>query len=113
MICNILVFLDASPFTLFEGPPDTDQERNQFFEDNFVAFTSCLVSSNESVRKLAMRVAKRLFADKDILQPLRASKRIDSQDFKSNFWKLTQVKPAPVFPRHTNHRQILDPDGYV
>ena len=89
MICNILDFLDASPLTLFEGPPEKDRERDQFFEDNLVAFISCLVSSNERVRKLAMRVAKRLFADESVLQPLRASKRIDSQEFKSNFWKLT------------------------
>lgn len=91
MICNILDFLDASPLTLFEGPPEKDRERDQFFEDNLVAFISCLVSSNERVRKLAMRVAKRLFADESVLQPLRASKRIDSQEFKSNFWKLTSI----------------------
>lgn len=89
MICNILEFLDASPLTLFEGSPDDARERDQFFEDNLVAFVSCLVSSNERVRKLAMRVAKRLFADESVLQPLRDSKRIDSDEFKTNFWKLT------------------------
>ena len=89
MIRNILDFLDASPMTLFEGAPEDSSEREVFFESNIESFISCMTAADESVRRLAGRVAKKLFADTSVMTLVRASKRLASPQFKANFWKLT------------------------
>lgn len=91
MVCNILSFLDASPMTLFEGPPMDRGERDQFYEENLEALISCIIAADESVRRLATGVAKRLFAKEQVLSNLRASKGLGSKAFKTKFWKLTYV----------------------
>jgi neurofibromin 1 len=91
MVCNILGFLDASPMTLFEGPPMDRNERDQFYEENLQALISCIIAADESVRRLATGVAKRLFAKEQVLSTLRASKGTPSITFKTRFWKLTYV----------------------
>lgn len=91
MICNILNFLDASPMTLLEGPPTDRTERNRFYQKNIEALVSCVVCADESVRRLATGVTKRLFANDQVLKTLRASKGLDSQAFKKNFWRLTSL----------------------
>ncbi len=89
MICNILNFLDASHLTLFQGAPDESSSRDRFFESNFESFISCMIASDAFVRRLAVGVAGHLLADESILQSVRASERLDSQQFKTNFWRLT------------------------
>jgi neurofibromin 1 len=91
MVCNILSFLDASPMTLFEGPPADRSERDQFYEENLGALISCIIAADESVRRLAAGVAKRLFAKEGVLSTLRASKGLGSKGFKTKFWRLTYV----------------------
>ncbi len=90
VICNILNFLDASPLTLFHGVSErgsADQERA--FDDNFESFISCMIASDETVRRLAVGVARRLFSNASILKSARASKRLRTEEFKTNFWRLT------------------------
>lgn len=89
MVCNILSFLDASPMTLFEGPPTDRAERDLFYEENLEALISCIVAADESVRRLAAGVAKRLFAREQLLATLRLSKGLGSKAFKTQFWRLT------------------------
>jgi neurofibromin 1 len=89
MVCNILSFLDASPMTLFEGPPKDRGERDHFYEENLEALISCIVASDESIRKLATGVAKRMFANQQVLANLKASKGVGSKAFKTKFWRLT------------------------
>ncbi len=91
MTCNILNFLHASPMTLFEGAPDDPADRGKFFDDNFESFIYCMIASDGSIRRLAVLVAKRLFAPEAeaVLKPITTSKRLSSQKFKGNFWKLT------------------------
>lgn len=91
MVCNILSFLDASPMTLFEGPPTARAEREHFYEENLESLISCIIAADESVRRLATGVAKRLFAKEQVLSMLRASKGLASKAFKSKFWQLTYV----------------------
>ncbi|AEO71616.1 uncharacterized protein THITE_2124231 [Thermothielavioides terrestris NRRL 8126] len=91
MVCNILNFLDASPMTLFEGPPTDRTERDRFYEENLEALISCIVAANESVRRLATGVAKRLFAKEQLLTTLRLSKGLGSKAFKTRFWRLTSL----------------------
>lgn len=87
MLCTILKFLDASPTTLFDNAPAGSTDR--FYEDNFEAFISCLVSANDQVRALSSALAHRLLAPDGILVSLRKAKRLDSQGFKTKFWRLT------------------------
>lgn len=91
MICNILNFLDASPMTLFEGPPSEHADRDRFYLYNFSSIVSCVVAANESTRRLAAGVARRLFHEEVILQTLRESRGLDSPSFKSNFWRLRYI----------------------
>ncbi|KAL2265612.1 hypothetical protein VTJ83DRAFT_6712 [Remersonia thermophila] len=91
MLCNILSFLDASPMTLFEGPPQDRIDRDRFYEENLQALVSCVVAADESVRKLATGVARKLFAMDEVKNILRTSARLRSKPFKTRFWRLTSV----------------------
>ncbi|KAL2170034.1 hypothetical protein VTG60DRAFT_5374 [Thermothelomyces hinnuleus] len=91
MVCNLLNFLDASPMTLFEGPPADRDERDQFYEENLSALISCIVAADESVRRLATGVARRLFAKEGLLHNIRSSKGLSSKAFKTKFWRLTSL----------------------
>ena len=91
MICNILNFLDASPMTLFEGPPKDPVDRDTFFLENFESIVACVLAPNESIRRLAVAVAKRLLADEVVLLALKGSKAFDSQELKFRFWCLRYV----------------------
>ncbi len=89
MICNILNFLDASPMTLFESPLGDRTDRDRFNHENFRSLVTCVIAPNESVRRLAASVAKRLLVDDKVLPMLRASKGLDFPSFKTGFWRLT------------------------
>jgi len=89
IICNILSFLDASPMTLFQGPPVNETEREIFFQENLNSLISCMVASDGSVRRLATGVARRLFANEKVLTSLRAYKGLKSREFRISFWRLT------------------------
>ncbi|KAK4119986.1 hypothetical protein N657DRAFT_683989 [Parathielavia appendiculata] len=93
MVCNILNFLNASPMTLFEGPPRDRADRDRFYEENLAALVSCVVAADETVRRLATGVARRLFAkDQELfLSTLRASNGLASKAFKTKFWRLTSL----------------------
>jgi neurofibromin 1 len=91
MTCNILSFLDASPSTLFDSGPEKPSDRDDFFADNFEAFISCMIAADESMRRLAGGVARRLFADESVMKSVAASKRLSSPQFLTKFWKLTYV----------------------
>ncbi|KAI1382753.1 GTPase [Hypoxylon trugodes] len=100
VICNILNFLDASPMTLFEAPPSDSVEAEQFYEEIFEAFVSCLVTANDSVRALASGVARKLLAPNGILSSLRKSKRLDSHSFGIKFWRLTSLVLLEMCEKH-------------
>ena len=89
MICNVLCFLDASPMTLFAGPPDDPEERILFYQENLESLISCVVAFDESVRRLATGVARRLFTKESVLKTLRAAKGLRSLEFRASFWRLT------------------------
>ncbi|TLS24731.1 hypothetical protein PpBr36_08009 [Pyricularia pennisetigena] len=92
MIINILEFLNVSPMALFAGSSSSDKdERGKFFEDNFEALFLCMVVADESVRRPAVGVARRLFNDDMIVSSLASSKRIESKDYKNKFWRLTSL----------------------
>jgi neurofibromin 1 len=50
-----------------------------------------VVAANESIRRLAAGVARRLFHEEVILKTLREFHGLDSPTFKSNFWRLRYV----------------------
>jgi neurofibromin 1 len=91
MICNVLNFLSESPMTLFEGPPDGVSDRDRFYFENFESFVSCMIAADESVRQLALGVAKPLLANNLMITTLRASGHLNSREFKINFWNLSYV----------------------
>ncbi|KAL1842978.1 hypothetical protein VTJ49DRAFT_3455 [Mycothermus thermophilus] len=96
MVCNILGFLDASPMTLFEGPPPDRNDRDRFYEENLQALVSCVVAADEAVRKLATGVARKLFAREEVKSILRTSARLRGRPFKTRFWRLTARLPCPA-----------------
>lgn len=91
MACNILSFLDASPATLFEGPPTDPEERHIFYQENLAALIACLIAADENVRRLAASVAGRLFAREEALAKIKSHRGIGSDECKTKFWRLTYV----------------------
>lgn len=91
MACNILSFLDASPATLFEGPPTDPDEREIFYQENLNALIACLIAADENVRRLAASVAGRLFACEQALARIKSYRAIGSDECKTKFWRLTCV----------------------
>ncbi|KAK4144136.1 uncharacterized protein C8A04DRAFT_11820 [Dichotomopilus funicola] len=91
MACNILSFLDASPATLFEGPPTDPDEREIFYQENLNALIACLIAADENVRRLAASVAGRLFACEQALARIKSYRAIGSDECKTKFWRLTSL----------------------
>jgi neurofibromin 1 len=88
MISSILVFLDASPLTLFIGAPDSGAEWITFFEDVVASCMTYLVTDNESIRYLANTVARKIMTDGAVAL-WRKSQILGTGTFKYNFWKST------------------------
>ena len=90
---NILKFLNASPTTLFECPPQDPEEQVQFYEDNFEACITCTVAMDETLRDGARELCERLMLDKNVMLVLRkALSRVDSKNFLNKFWKLRYAR---------------------
>jgi neurofibromin 1 len=88
MIHSILLFLDASPLTVFVGAPNNGVDWSHFFEDIFSSFMAYLVTDDERIRHLTSTVASRIMTEGSITF-WRATQSFDSISFKRNFWKST------------------------
>lgn len=99
IVCNIMSFLDASPMTLFQGPPASEAEREIFFQENLKSLISCMVAADESIRRLATGVARRLFAKDKVLERLRGHKTLKRIDTRADFWRLTSLILASICDR--------------
>lgn len=86
---DILRFLEPSPEFLLQTPPEENPEN--FYEDIFQGIVSCMVSPDDQVRMLAGGVAKNLFSQGGVLVRLRQSRRLDQQNLRLDFWKMTLV----------------------
>ncbi|KAH8778819.1 GTPase-activator protein for ras-like GTPase [Diaporthe sp. PMI_573] len=98
MLHHIISFLCVCPVEVFVTIPE-HKERNEYFEESFESFLPCLVTSNEEVRRLAVKVVVRVFGNTFIMESLRASKRIRSLTFKQKFWKLTSLVLSDLFDK--------------
>jgi hypothetical protein len=92
LLRNILSFLEPSPESLWENPPSENPE--EFYEDIFSGLVSCMVSPDEQTRALAGKVAKNLFSQDGVLARLRQAKRLDQDDLRHDFWRMTYVIPG-------------------
>ena len=90
VIYSILVFLDASPLTLFMGAPSNGAEWSRFFEDIFSSFMAYLITDDKRIRYLTNTVARKIMTDTS-LSLWRKSQNVGSQTFKLDFWKSTCV----------------------
>jgi neurofibromin 1 len=88
MVYNILVFLDASPLTLFIGAPDGGAEWVYFFEDVLASCMKYLVTDDDRSRYLANTVARKIMSDGSV-SLWRRSQHPGSRTFMYNFWKST------------------------
>lgn len=98
MLHHIISFLGVCPLGVFVTIPE-HREKNEYFEESFESFLPCLVTSNEEVRRLAAQVTVRVFGSANIMESLRASKRICSLAFKQKFWKLTSLVLSDLFDK--------------
>ncbi|RYP11554.1 hypothetical protein DL765_007743 [Monosporascus sp. GIB2] len=106
MICNILKFLNESPATLFECPPEDPKSMSQFYEENFEACISCTVVADDVMRDLARQLSERLIADNTILASLQKSMAIESRSFLSKYWKLTSHSMNSLCEKHLQQEDI-------
>jgi neurofibromin 1 len=88
MIYNILLFLDASPLTVFIGAPDDGADWSHFFEEVFASFMAYLVTDDERIRYLTNIVTRKIMTEGS-MTIWRSIQSLDSQTFKYNFWKST------------------------
>ena len=88
MVYSILLFLDASPLTIFIGAPANGAEWTKFYEDIFRSFMGYLVTDDEKIRYLTNTVARKIMADASVTL-WRQSQRLESETFTHNFWKST------------------------
>lgn len=77
--------------TLFEGPPPIPNLRDQFYQINLESLIFCVIGPDEPVRRLGTKVAKHLYAQDVVLQSLRNSKRLETEDFTKGVWLITYV----------------------
>lgn len=89
LVYNILVFLDASPLSLFIGAPHGGPEWQTFFDDIFVPTMRHLVSEDERVRTLTNAVARRVLNDGSLSFWSRSQSRGEAHMFTNNFWRST------------------------
>lgn len=88
MIYSILVFLDASPLTIFVGAPENGAEWTQFFQGIFASFMGYLVTDDERIRYLTNTVTRKIMTDGSV-SLWRKSQSVGSDTFTHNFWKST------------------------
>jgi neurofibromin 1 len=88
IIYSILVFLDASPLTIFLGAPDNGPEWTIFFEDIFTSFAAFLVLDDDRIRYMTNTVTRRIMTSGSVML-WHKSKSLGSRTFKYNFWKST------------------------
>ena len=88
VIYSILLFLDASPLTLFMGAPNNGADWAHFFEDIFSSFMAYLITDDDRIRYLTNTVARKIMTDTSVAL-WRKSQSFGSQTFKRNFWKST------------------------
>jgi len=86
MLYTILLFLDASPLTIFVGAPDNSAEWALFFEEVFKSFIEYLVTDDERIRYLTNSVARKIMTDGALGHN---SQSAGSESFTKNFWKST------------------------
>lgn len=88
MVYSILVFLDASPLTVFIGAPDDGAEWGRFFQEVFASFMAYLVTDDERLRHLTNIVARKIMTEGSVAI-WRSSENLATQSFKLNFWTST------------------------
>ncbi|RDW66243.1 hypothetical protein BP6252_09878 [Coleophoma cylindrospora] len=90
LIYNILLFLDASPLTLFEGAPTEDADWDQFFDELCQTFTKYLMTEDEQVRDITSSVVRRLMSVGGITQ-WRAEEMHGYDLMRTNFWRSSSL----------------------
>ena len=90
MTYHILVFLDASPLSLFIGAPEDGAEWVYRFEEVFASLMQYLVADDERIRHLANTVARKVMSEGGVALR-RKVHTVSSQAFRLNFWRLTYV----------------------
>ncbi|KAH8203248.1 hypothetical protein TruAng_002546 [Truncatella angustata] len=101
LLRNILKFLEPTPELLLQNPPDDATEG--FYEDIFQGLISCMVSPDDQVRTLAGAVAKKLFSQGGVLARLRKSKRLDQQNLRLDFWRMTSAVLNTICDDHAQY----------
>ncbi|KAI0156431.1 GTPase [Xylariaceae sp. FL1272] len=106
IICNILKFLEASPLSLFESK--TPEARDDaFYEEIYQSFVSCLVTANDTVRGLTQALAEQILPKDGLLASVRQSTPLDSEGFKTKFWKLTSFVLLDICDKYFKTEDIF------
>ncbi|KAG4440411.1 hypothetical protein IFR05_004104 [Cadophora sp. M221] len=90
LLYTILLFLDASSLTLFNGAPNFGPEWLVFFEETFATFSTYLATDDERIRSLANTVARKIMSEGTV-SFWRKTRSVGSKPFKYNFWKTTSA----------------------
>jgi len=81
MIYNILLFIDASPLTVFLGA-----DWDHFRDDMKKSFIAYLIHKDDRLRHLTSVVSRRMMVE-GCFASWRANQNKASEELKSRFWK--------------------------
>ncbi|CZT46168.1 related to NEUROFIBROMIN [Rhynchosporium secalis] len=93
LVYTILLFLDASSLTLFNGAPSFASDWLISFEETFATFSTYLATDDERIRNLANTVARKIMSE-GTMSFWRKSKGGDSKPFTQKFWRTTSAITA-------------------
>ena len=88
MIYSILLFLNASPLTVFLGTSEGGSDMARYFKDVFESFIIYIVTDDERVRYLTSIIARKIMTE-GTLANWRANGNVCSELLRLNFWRST------------------------
>jgi neurofibromin 1 len=87
LACSVLQFLDAHPMSLFDSVIASLESGPSLPADMFESFLSCVISPDDTIRRLAGNIARRLFIEPEFLEALRTRGSLKTTSFGQEFWR--------------------------
>lgn len=88
LLHHILAFLLACPIEIIERGPE-GMSKAVGYQTCFEAILPCLITPNDQVRRTALKVMDRVFANADIMAVFGESDKVKDPTFKKYLWTLT------------------------
>lgn len=89
LLNHILAFLLVCPMSILESVPEGADKVEYYQVCFFEAMLPCMVTSNEQVRRAAVKVEDRIYSNPAIMDEFNKSEKVKDFAFKQYVWTLT------------------------